>query len=770
MQHVQPSDQFQGFNLPLWGANVVPGVPGTLMQQSSHQNGAGPVDNNGPLLTPTSPHWSNTGTNAPGLPPPLNTQVVFQNMSDPAQHSPFNLDPALLSQSPLFTPANFYSPATPQYPQAFAFPPVDWNGANSMATASYIGGRNTGGMFFGNLPPGSTAQNIQNMPKTSMNGDVRSLTDGLGQMSVSPGDLQRMNSQSSNGQQMALPSPGFQYNILSQLESQSPNFATDVPHTFFPSMEQGKMTTQSKDFFAQQFYLQQQQNSGNGSAVDRTQTYANMLRSGDPVPNLKGGDFYGNEPSSNLMLSGEQSSQINNMDIGAWESNGSSNFNNNVSNSRANARETNVKNVSNRSNEHMRNKPYPSHQNQQQQQQQSQPPLASGNHGMNFNNSHSYSNMSRANGNLQHGGVMGGISVGGGGEGTRQQNQPTSFQSSYAQSAAPEGGRNTGSENRQGQGRYGNNFTGNQNGGAGGNTNNYTTQNHSQQYRNQNYSGSNSRSQNFASVNHTGTPNSGYAGSSNSPNNTSHNSQSNNSNPPARVYPPPETVHYTKDGVNPKGNTEEHKALVDKLVNKCNFNPKNFDCNPKEAKFFVIKSYSEDDIHRSIKYSVWCSTENGNKKLDAAFKGLKGKGPMYLLFSVNGSGHFCGVGEMKTAVDYSAQAGVWQQDKWKGRFEVKWIFIKDVPNAKFRHIIIESNEHKPVTNSRDTQEVPLHLGKEMLEIMSSYRSDNQTSILDSYSRFESRQKDQMSGYNNNRRGAYSNQSNNNQQQPSFTQR
>lgn len=221
---------------------------------------------------------------------------------------------------------------------------------------------------------------------------------------------------------------------------------------------------------------------------------------------------------------------------------------------------------------------------------------------------------------------------------------------------------------------------------------------------------------------------------------------SNNNNSNTRVYPPAETVHYGKDGVHGRGNTEEHKQLIEKLVGKYNFNPKNFDCSPKEAKFFVIKSYSEDDIHRSIKYSVWCSTETGNKKLDSAFKALKGRGPMYLFFSVNGSGHFCGLGEMKTAVDYSSQAGVWQQDKWKGRFEVKWIFIKDVPNSKFRHIIIESNENKPVTNSRDTQEVPYELGKEMMVIMSQYKSDNQTSILDSYSKFESRQKDQMSGH------------------------
>merc|ERR1719206_1481370 len=67
---------------------------------------------------------------------------------------------------------------------------------------------------------------------------------------------------------------------------------------------------------------------------------------------------------------------------------------------------------------------------------------------------------------------------------------------------------------------------------------------------------------------------------------------------------------------------------------------------PKNARFFVVKSYSEDDIHRSIKYEIWCSTEHGNKRLDSAFRERDGRGPVFLFFSVNGSGHFCGMAQM----------------------------------------------------------------------------------------------------------------------------
>lgn len=56
-------------------------------------------------------------------------------------------------------------------------------------------------------------------------------------------------------------------------------------------------------------------------------------------------------------------------------------------------------------------------------------------------------------------------------------------------------------------------------------------------------------------------------------------------------------------------------------------------------------------------------------------------------------------------VDFDKSMDFWQQDKWNGYFPVKWHIIKDVPNPQLRHIILENNDHKPVTNSRDTQEV-----------------------------------------------------------------
>lgn len=183
--------------------------------------------------------------------------------------------------------------------------------------------------------------------------------------------------------------------------------------------------------------------------------------------------------------------------------------------------------------------------------------------------------------------------------------------------------------------------------------------------------------------------------------------------------------------------------VLEELCVKNQYNPQDFDFDTcPAARFFVIKSYSEDDIHRSIKYEIWCSTDHGNRRLDQAFHEREKApgGVVYLLFSVNGSGHFCGVAQMLTAVDYNTVSSVWSQSKWKGSFKVKWIYVKDVPNTHVRHIRLENNENKSVTHSRDTQEVPNAQGILVLEIISTYK--HVTSIFDDFVHYEKRQEEE----------------------------
>jgi hypothetical protein len=164
--------------------------------------------------------------------------------------------------------------------------------------------------------------------------------------------------------------------------------------------------------------------------------------------------------------------------------------------------------------------------------------------------------------------------------------------------------------------------------------------------------------------------------------------------------------------------------------------------------FFVIKSFSEEDVHKSIKYSVWSSTKNGNQTLNNAYNLTKEQnGSVYLLFSTNGSGRYVGIARMKSPVDESKQFMYWTQDsKWPGLFEIEWLFIKDVPFNNFKHILItmKDGEVKPVSNSRDTQEVPSSEGIQMVQIIESFLNTN--TVLEYFEYYDMRQENYDKSY------------------------
>ena len=184
--------------------------------------------------------------------------------------------------------------------------------------------------------------------------------------------------------------------------------------------------------------------------------------------------------------------------------------------------------------------------------------------------------------------------------------------------------------------------------------------------------------------------------------------------------------------------------ICSRYRNLIDINTKNANLHEKvdsNSKFFVIKSFSEEDVHKSIKYGVWSSSKNGNLTLSNAFQMTKEKnGNVYLFFSCNGSGRYVGVARMKTSCDESRTFEFWTQDgKWTGLFDVEWLFIKDVPFKEFKEIIItmKDGEIKPISNARDTQEIPFEQAKTMLEKISNYQNSN--TILEHFEFYDMRQ-------------------------------
>ena len=190
------------------------------------------------------------------------------------------------------------------------------------------------------------------------------------------------------------------------------------------------------------------------------------------------------------------------------------------------------------------------------------------------------------------------------------------------------------------------------------------------------------------------------------------------------------------------------------------------------SKFFVIKSFSEEDVHKSIKYGVWSSSRNGNLTLSNAFLLTKEKNSnVYLFFSCNGSGRYVGVARMKTPCDENRTFEFWTQDgKWPGLFDVEWLFIKDVPFKEFKEIIItmKDGEIKPISNARDTQEIPFEQAKIMLEKIANYQNSN--TILEHFEFYDMRQENyeknmQVKKTFDNQQKIQHNNVNNNEQKP-----
>ncbi|CAM8935217.1 unnamed protein product [Rhodiola kirilowii] len=190
--------------------------------------------------------------------------------------------------------------------------------------------------------------------------------------------------------------------------------------------------------------------------------------------------------------------------------------------------------------------------------------------------------------------------------------------------------------------------------------------------------------------------------------------------------------------------TNETEEDLPYFSRRKNFNLPDFQTEYVNAKFYIIKSFGEDNVHKSVKYGVWSSTPYGNEKLEVAYHEAKAKGietgkkcPIFFFFSVARSGKFVGLAEMIGRVDFNRDLDFWQL-KWSGFFPVKWHILKDIPHSKLRHIILKENDNRPVTCTRDTQEINLCQGIEMLKIFKNYSA--KTSLLDDFFFYENREK------------------------------
>lgn len=155
---------------------------------------------------------------------------------------------------------------------------------------------------------------------------------------------------------------------------------------------------------------------------------------------------------------------------------------------------------------------------------------------------------------------------------------------------------------------------------------------------------------------------------------------------------------------------------------------------PDHSRFFVIKSSSLEHVKKSFYNGIWSSTFYGNKRLSEAYEGLPQGGKIYLLFSINASGRFCGVAEMSSGLRDDLDTSIWGQNtRYHHAFKVRWIIVRDVHNKSLKQFLIPANDMKPVTNSRDTQEIPSTISRSILKLFKHEQSEIQSFLDDDYS-------------------------------------
>ena len=201
-------------------------------------------------------------------------------------------------------------------------------------------------------------------------------------------------------------------------------------------------------------------------------------------------------------------------------------------------------------------------------------------------------------------------------------------------------------------------------------------------------------------------------------------------------------------------------------------NSASFDCRPVNARYFVMKIKTEYDVHQALKSNVYYSSKllvklgeepsrqggshNRQSKSsmqttgataadqEAAAAPAAAEGPVFLFFSVNCSGHFCGVAQITSfgaVTEHGGQLGHGHGPSALNvaityRMQLEWKIVKDVPNTKLNHIQLPNNFNRAVTNSCDEQEVLEPQGLEVLKVMHEYPLI--TSVLDDYAFYESR--------------------------------
>ncbi|XP_050186132.1 3'-5' RNA helicase YTHDC2-like [Myiozetetes cayanensis] len=143
---------------------------------------------------------------------------------------------------------------------------------------------------------------------------------------------------------------------------------------------------------------------------------------------------------------------------------------------------------------------------------------------------------------------------------------------------------------------------------------------------------------------------------------------------------------------------------------KCSTSP-----SPRQnmpVRYFIMKSSNLQNIDISQQKGIWSTTPSNERKLNGAFWE---SGTVYLIFSVQGSGHFQGFARMSSAIGCE-KSQEWGSTGFGGVFKVEWIRKESIPFQFAHHLLNPWNDNKKVQISRDGQELEPQVGEQLLQL------------------------------------------------------
>ncbi|KAI8994278.1 YT521-B-like domain-containing protein, partial [Gaertneriomyces semiglobifer] len=134
-----------------------------------------------------------------------------------------------------------------------------------------------------------------------------------------------------------------------------------------------------------------------------------------------------------------------------------------------------------------------------------------------------------------------------------------------------------------------------------------------------------------------------------------------------------------------------------------------------EARYFILKSLTRDDLEIATARGWWATQAKNEAILDKAFKSTR---DVYLIFSANKSGEFYGYARCVS----SPLCSLFDKYATLGTpFKIKWITIQPLPFSRVKYLRNAWNANKPIKVSRDGIEVETSIGKRLLQEFDSER-------------------------------------------------